>query len=294
MESSHALNRRSGAAAVEGFLICANGGYGCVQPWPMFGHPSLEDHWNALAAGVSLPLLDQAMQCAHLDAEARSARTSWWDDGKVPLSHATVTHFDEELTISERGFTHAKLKAAVADTPAILRWAERHPEIRLRLDFNELPNRAEFESWLTQIPAEIKTRIDWIEDPFVFDASAWHACQTRENVELAIDRAFSGERIVWPDVSIWKPAWQPLPTGIRTGNVIVTSAMDHPVGQAWAAYSAAQAGIENVCGLRTDHLFEADAFLEMMGPWSPAWPNIRGTGMGFDELLENLSWTRIR
>jgi hypothetical protein len=31
-----------------------------------------------------------------------------------------------------------------------------------------------------------------------------------------------------------------------------------------------------------------------MGAWSPEWPILQGTGMGFDELLENIPWTRIR
>lgn len=295
MESSHALNRRSATQVVEGFLICHAGGYGCVQPWPVFGHATLDDHWSALAAGVSLPLLDQALACAKQDAAAREARISWWSDIQVPLSHATVTDLQSNLPQNlNRPFTHAKLKASLAETEALCDWAMRHPGIAIRLDCNEVPNMAEFDAWWHGLDLAFRDRIDWIEDPFAYDARIWTAWQKQNVVSLAVDRAFASARMSETWIAIWKPAWQALPQGSMVKNVVVTSAMDHPVGQAWAAFSAAQAGVNSICGLRTDHLFAPNAFAELMGPLSPEWPTISGTGMGFDDLLENIPWTRIR
>ena len=80
--------------------------------------------------------------------------------------------------------------------------------------------------------------------------------------------------------------------------VVLTSYMDHPVGQTFAAWEAARLGLQfpglpGVCGLQTHHLFEPDEFTEMLGPWSPAFQVPAGYGLGFDDLLEALPWTRL-
>lgn len=295
MAGRHALNRRSAQSEVEGFLIFHHGGYGCVQPWPVFGHPSLEEHWQALEAGHSLPLVEQALRCARLDGEARARRVSWWSQGVLPRSHATLTGFSEhEDDPALMAFTHVKVKMSVAQNEELISWAQRHPGPRIRLDFNEVPTQPEFEAWWHALPASLQARIDWIEDPFLFEAREWRSFQERTGVTLALDRALSDDTVSPDWLSVWKPAWQEMPRSVAKESLVVTSAMDHPVGQAWAAFCAAQAGVTQVCGLRTDHLFARDAFTEAMGGWSPEWPILQGTGMGFDELLENIPWTRIR
>ena len=80
--------------------------------------------------------------------------------------------------------------------------------------------------------------------------------------------------------------------------VVVTSYMEHPVGQAFAAWEAARLGLQfpglvGLCGLQTHHLFEPDEFSEMLGPWSPSFQVPAGYGLGFDDLLEALPWTRL-
>ncbi len=295
MDSGRALNRRSNDHAVEGFLILHAGGYGCVQPWPVFGHLSLDDHWGALADGVSLPLLDQALACAKEDASARASGVSWWADIQVPRSHATITDWQSNLPQDiHKPFTHAKIKVSIVETEVLHDWALRHPEVRLRLDCNEVPSMAEFDAWWHGLDQELRNRIDWIEDPFSYDAEKWSQWQKKNTASLAVDRAFDSGEMSASCIAIWKPAWQPLPQGAVIENVVVTSAMDHPVGQAWAAFSAACSGVESICGLRTDHLFARNEFTECLGSWSPEWPSIPGTGMGFDDLLEKIPWKRIR
>ena len=144
------------------------------------------------------------------------------------------------------------------------------------------------------LPERVIQRIDWIEDPFPFDALQWRRWQQETGFRLALDLGLSDETAATEWQTIWKPAWQELPRTVAAESIVVTSAMDHPVGQCWAAYCAEQAGVKQDCGLRTDHLFANDDFLERMGPWCPAWPKPSGTGMGFDDLLEKLPWTRIR
>jgi O-succinylbenzoate synthase len=80
--------------------------------------------------------------------------------------------------------------------------------------------------------------------------------------------------------------------------VVLTSYMDHPVGQTFAAWEAARLGLQfpglpGICGLQTHHLFEPDEFTEMLGPWSPVFQPPAGTGLGFDDILEALPWAPI-
>ena len=120
MVARSALNTRSASRQVEGFLIRAHGGYGCVQPWPMFGHADLPDHWAALAQGKSLPLLDQALACAQQDGVARSAGKSWWTECPVPSSHATVTDLEtQEDAAIAAGFAIWKLKVSMDDARTV-------------------------------------------------------------------------------------------------------------------------------------------------------------------------------
>jgi O-succinylbenzoate synthase len=80
--------------------------------------------------------------------------------------------------------------------------------------------------------------------------------------------------------------------------VVLTSYMDHPLGQAFAAWEAARLalqfpGLVGICGLQTHHLFEPDGFVELLGPWSPQFQAPPGTGLGFDDLLAALPWTPL-
>jgi O-succinylbenzoate synthase len=80
--------------------------------------------------------------------------------------------------------------------------------------------------------------------------------------------------------------------------VVLTSYMDHPLGQTFAAWEAARLGLQflglpGLCGLQTHHLFEPDAFTECLGPWSPDFTAPAGNGLGFDDLLDALPWTRL-
>ncbi|MEN9992425.1 MAG: hypothetical protein RLZZ224_2127 [Verrucomicrobiota bacterium] len=294
MKARAPLNRKSPALQVEGMLLRIDGGYACVQPWSVFGHPTLEEHEQALREKRSLPLLDQAFSCAEADAEARRKGVSWWTGLSVPRSHATITDLTEDHPESALApFSHAKIKARVEDTQQLHEWSQRHPHLSLRLDFNEVPNEKAFVDWWEKLSDELRRRIDWVEDPFPFDSEAWQRVQSQTGCAFACDRAVDLLRSDHAFVAVWKPAWQPLPCSVLQQNVVVTSAMDHPVGQAWAAYSAGLAGVTSLCGLRTDPLFEKNAFSERMGSWGPDWPRIDGMGMGFDDLLENLPWVRM-
>ena len=68
---------------------------------------------------------------------------------------------------------------------------------------------------------------------------------------------------------------------------------DHPVGQFGAAYVAATHHVNARCGLFTHVLYEPDAFFERVERDGARLLPPRGTGLGFDDLLERLPWTSI-
>jgi o-succinylbenzoate synthase len=75
--------------------------------------------------------------------------------------------------------------------------------------------------------------------------------------------------------------------------IVVTSYMDHPVGQFGAAYVAATHKTSARCGLMTHVLYEPDVFIERIECDGARLLPPRGIGIGFDDLLENLPWKML-
>jgi O-succinylbenzoate synthase len=75
--------------------------------------------------------------------------------------------------------------------------------------------------------------------------------------------------------------------------IVVTSYMDHAIGQMFAAQFAAAHGVTNVCGLFTHVLYEPDPFFERVRAEGPRLLAPEGTGIGFDDLLESLPWKTL-
>ena len=296
-----AANRASGRRRIEGFLLREDGGHGCVQPWPEFGQPKVDEQLAALAAGRRTELLDSALRCAAVDRAWRQAGRSLFDGLEVPPSHATITDPDRQAADAWRaGFQTFKLKCGTSagDAACLRDLADAFPGLLLRLDFNEMPTPESFERWWCGLDDPLRQRVDFIEDPFPFDGGAWSGFSRRHGVRLAADRRSSLARAGEAAVRVVKPAWadsEALPQGDRPQEIVFTSAMDHPLGQAWAAWVAGQAmlsmsGRVRECGLQTHHLFDPDAFTERLGGWQSEFHPPGGTGLGFDDLLDRLEW----
>jgi O-succinylbenzoate synthase len=157
------------------------------------------------------------------------------------------------------------------------------PDVRVRIDFNATLTPEEFLHLAETLPRE---QIDFVEDPCPYDAEVWRDLRARTGLRFAVDR-FSGVA----DVSVHKPALQI--EWPRHNDVVVTSYMDHPVGQYGAAYVAATNAANPRCGLFTHVLYEPDAFLERVRSDGARLLPAEGTGVGFDDLLEALAWTSI-
>jgi O-succinylbenzoate synthase len=224
----------------------------------------------------------------------------------VPESHATLIGRDPAAVVAavEAGFSTAKLKVG-ADLAAEGRFldemAAEFPQLRWRLDCNEALDPAAAGDFLRGLATATRAAIDFVEDPCPYAESTWQALRRETGLRLAVDReAAPLSRAA--AVLVIKPALdEPFLLAeaalANSQRVVVTSAMDHPLGQAFAAWEAARLslqfpGLVGLCGLQTHHLFEPDAFTEALGPWSPSFQPPDGDGLGFIDLLESLPWTR--
>ena len=301
------LNSISNRREFEGALIQIDGGFGCIHPWPELGDPTLEKCLADLAGARRWPIVRRAIRCAEFDRASRVFDNSLFEEMEVPASHATLAKADvAEIALAvEAGFTTVKLKAGrdlTAEARFLDEMAAEYPQLKWRLDFNESPTPGETTEFLLGLAEKTRAAIDFVEDPSPYSETAWKEMRRQTRVNLAVDREAAPLSSA-AQVMVIKPAIdEPFLLGEAAlghqQRVVITSYMDHPVGQTFAAWEAARLGLQfpglvGMCGLQTHHLFEPDAFTEALGPWSPDFKVPDGTGLGFDDLLDALPWTRL-
>jgi O-succinylbenzoate synthase len=301
------MNAISNRREFEGVLIEVDGGFGCIQPWPELGDPSLEKCLEDLQGARRWPIVRRALRCAEYDRASRVFDNSLFEDMEVPASHATLVTADaaEIALAGEAGFTTVKLKLGrdlTAESKFLEAMREDHPQLKWRLDFNESQSPAAAAEFLLGLTEATRAAIDFVEDPSPYSDSSWTELRKQTRLKLAVDRE-AAPLSAAAQLMVVKPAIdEPFLLGEAAlqnqQRVIVTSYMDHPLGQAFAAWEAARLGLQfpglvGLCGLQTHHLFEPNAFTEALGPWSPEFKPPAGTGLGFDDLLDELPWTRL-
>ncbi|MFM7604902.1 MAG: hypothetical protein ACKO8Z_06850 [Prosthecobacter sp.] len=309
LKSGTALNAVSQRRVFGGALIFVNDGYGCVHPWPEFGDAPVEEQLRLLAEGITTPVTEMALQCAAVDGEARRAGVSLFESLTIPRSHYSWSFASETEPQMERvmeegwGAIKAKGFANYGETMRFLEGCAKRFEaqgVRLRVDFNGVLDRLTFEKFVEFMPLRVYRSLDFVEDPFPYDADAWEAIRQRWGVGLALDKGWKASTHGF-DALVVKPArrdWRRLADLHVDKRLVMTSAMDHALGQMFAAYQAATASAQgyslDFCGLCTEHLFEKDAFFERVrshGGFLEA--DRSGGGLGFGEVLEALPWRRL-
>ena len=289
-------NAQSDRRVLEGFLIRVDGGYGCVQPWPELGDGTLEEQWQALRSGGRTGLLDRAFECAVSDAAARREARSLLEGLAVPQSHATVTGEADFTALKQEGFTAVKLKGGRAWREVLGRMrAAVVAGLRVRVDFNGVLDAGGFLDF-TRAAEDVREWVDFVEDPVRYAGAEWERLRADTGWRLALDWVKDGVEVVGGfDVRVMKPAAGAMGTPHSLcPPVVVTSYMDHPVGQAFAAWEAARyGGKQELAGLLTHRIFELDAFTERLAAAGPEWVGPGGTGLGFDDLLAALPWVSL-
>ena len=301
------LNSISRRREFDGVLIQIDGGFGCIHPWPELGDPPLEKCLVDLAGARRWPIVRRAIRCVELDRVARVFDHSLFEEMEVPESHASLAkgNVAEVALAVEAGFSTVKLKTGrdpAAEAKFLDDMAAEFPLLRWRLDFNESLTPETAAEFLLGLAEKTRAAIEFVEDPCPYSDSAWTGLHRATRVKLAVDRE-AAPLSAAAQVMVIKPAIdEPFLLGEAAiqnqQRVVLTSYMDHPVGQTFAAWEAARLelqfpGLVGQCGLQTHHLFEPDAFSEMLGPWSPVFQVPEGKGLGFDDLLDALPWTRL-
>lgn len=305
LHSGAALNSASMRREFPGALVHVNDGFAALHPWPEFGDASLEIQLQTLRDGGTTPLLERALHCAALDGEARRQGVSLFEGLEVPRSHYSWSQSrptDWQLDYMQRnGFTALKTKgfANYGETRRFLECiAKNAPQLKLRVDFNGCLDRPTFAKFLEFMPVRVYRQLDLVEDPFPYDAAAWQGCRDQWGVRLALDKGWRSGTTGF-DAVVIKPGrrdWRTVNTHLPGTPMVLTSAMDHGLGQVYAAYEAALARREHgalvdQCGLITQHLFDADPFFERLSVIDGVLQVDRaGTGLGFDDILYDLPW----
>ncbi|HEX7191513.1 MAG TPA: hypothetical protein VF381_08055 [Thermoanaerobaculia bacterium] len=255
LKPKRALSALAGDAPRRGALIRVGAGFADVHPWPELGDATIDEQLALLAQGETTALTRRSLWFAS------QWRPRMFDGLTIPRSHWPGSDPPDE-------FDTAKVKMPGGVLP---------DRVRLRLDFNA--NGEAFERVASTLPRE---RIDFVEDPCPYDGATWSRLREETGFRFALDRFITTDAV---DVLVVKPAVQDVPD--VSIPIIITSYMDHPIGQLHAAYVAASCS-PHTAGLVTHVLYENDPFIERM--------RIDGTRLvvpDFTDLLESLPWKKL-
>lgn len=277
-------------------------GYCDCHPWIELGDLPLQEQLLALAQNQKTPLLECSMHFARLDAKARRDQRSLFEGITIPPSHQLVDLSADLKELSNQGITHFKLKAGTFPEKEILAmesWVD--PGIHLRLDFNErLPRQAFLEYWV-KIPLTVRQRIDFVEDPYPYDPDEWCTDQNTLGVAFAADHCAS-RALSFPESAhyhVHKPAVEKTPQIVdKKTQIVVTSYLDHPLGQMCAAYTAGRLKARYPhqimhCGILSHKCYQEDPFIKAVHSVGPQLIPTQGTGFGFDALLKEIQWQSL-
>lgn len=285
-------------------------GYADCHPWQELGDLPLADQLQLLSQGKFTPLTERSLIFATLDEAARIKKKNLFEKLTIPQSHFLVAnilawHLPLIAEAIEQKFTVLKIKLGtdlqneLVRLKALFKWLEK-TDLKVRLDFNLKLTKEKFQSFLSEISPWWHL-IDFCEDPFLFNVNSWKeiqkigpalACDARS--EQAISHANASK------VCVIKPAQQseiPFLQKPSDQRLVITSYLDHPLGQLSAAYSAALVSRDSkrvdVCGLMSHRIYQPNAFSEQL-----CWNNANfkippGTGFGYDDLLAKQDWKTL-
>ena len=256
----------------DGALLRFGDGFADLHPWPELGDPPLDEQLAVLSRGGTTRQIAASMRLAAADADARRRGVSLFAGLTIPASHWPGSDPPAE-------FDTAKVKGA-AGLP---------DRVRLRIDFNLTLSPQAFLSLAASLPRE---RIDFVEDPCPYDPATWRELRLQSGIPLALDRVTPAAGEAGFDLLVHKPALE-VEFPRFEGEIVVTSYMDHPVGQFGAAWVAASRRVSSRCGLFTHVLYEPDPFVERVQSDGPRLRAPEGTGIGFDDLLEGIPWKTL-
>lgn len=275
-------------------------GYSDCHPWPELGDAALDQQLSLLKEGTLTTLTTRSHYFAAIDAEAREANTSLFADFSSPSNHWLVCDLSESIP---EGFKRVKVKVGrdpSHELPKLKRLFYKLPDgVKVRLDFNARLDKGGFLQYMESISL-YHDQIEFIEDPFPYDPSEWSQVQQSFAISLACD--FESEKTINEkdshQIHVIKPAVQDVFPFMndKARKWVVTSYLDHPLGQLAAAYVAGQLAKEPTnqlltCGLLSHTVYQTNEFSEQLSVEGDRLIVPKdGTGFGFDDLFYTLEW----
>ena len=309
-----AANVKASRASRVGALLKVGEGFADVHPWPELGDLPLGGQLALLASGTTTPLTRASLDLARKDGEARAAGKSLFDGLTIPDSHYLQLMAEGEMDVhvlARQGFARFKVKAG-KDLQTERAWIrnvlskidETRVALKMRIDFNASVTFPQIETFLSFIPMNLRTHIDFLEDPIPYDAGLWQELRDAYGIRFAADFEKPGGHCRGIDVLVIKPARENVAAQLALAEahrlrVVLTSSLDHPVGQMGAAFEAAcvlrdRPHLLDDCGLLSHDIYLPDAFSERISMDGPRLIAPSGTGIGFDDLLAALPWERLK
>lgn len=301
----HSLNNKTSGSR-SGFLIKIHdynmlAGYADCHPWPEFGDETSNVQLKRLREGQFSEILKRTIYCAMIDGLARERNESLFDQKIKVRSHYTMASITE-LTdahlkkILNNKFQTIKLKLGKnpeAEAKKISRLSPQlFKKLSWRLDFNGRGG----EVFLKHADPSFLKCVEFIEDPEAFHKQRWNKIEKEFSVTLAFDQPAQGsENTLYKGPRVIKPARQS--RAVRAQDIL-TSSMDHAVGQSFAFWQAQQVvkshgKQKHDFGLQTQHLYKSNPFFDEIATTQPYFKFSEGTGLGFDDLLARQKWLSL-
>lgn len=271
-------------------------GFADCHPWESLGDLPLSQQLELLKQGRLTSLTSRSLHFARMDAKARTEGVSLFDGLTIPPSHFLIPDIvrwnsADIYDVLQKGYTHLKIKLGQdidAEIPCLNDLLQRC-DLNVRLDFNNRLSKSQFEAFLEKVDTQ---RIEFCEDPFPYDPVSWREIQKR-GVALALD--YGSERAIQAHSSatflIVKPAIQDETPflSLDKQKIVVTSYLDHPLGQMAAAYVAGRLKRVNpsslvTCGLLSHSVYQKNPFSVALKE-GPDFIAPGGTGFGFDRCF---------
>lgn len=294
-------------------------GFADLHPWPELGDLPLEKQLELLAEGQLTPLTRRSLEMAKLDCQARRLGQNAFIDLEVPPSHFLINDLTavDACVLDDAykaGFRALKIKVGRnlnVETETLRKFAGSLSNFRLRFDFNGSLDEHLCLKWLDALPQGLHSSIEFFEDPLPWDKEQWRELCSKTQVSLALDRVSEGEDVSADsagafDYLVLKPAVQDAEKLVARSaksealRFVLTSYMDHPVGQVGAALIAARVSASAYgkrlgdCGLLTHTCFESNKYSDAIAIAGAKLIPPSGTGIGFDDLLEREDWKKLK
>jgi hypothetical protein len=284
------LNAKDTGLIQNGALIkvIEDGAWGVADlcPKPELGDLSLETQIKEKDF-----LFLRALELAREDLLARKNQKSLLQNKFVKNNYLITNYRTEELNKADYFNNTIKIKADADTLSLALKLNTLHEDIRVRLDFNSCLSADQFELFLSFLNEKALATIEYIEDPNPM-SEQWKNWNNK--VALAFDFQRAKYNSEFAKYQIIKPSRERLSS--NSENVVLTSAMDHPVGVAHGL-RLAQSHAKKDSGFLTLSVFEDIGFNQYFEQKNN-YLNfsdfaLNDFGIGMTEELNKLNWIQL-